>query len=152
MQLFSVTSTALGFLHRTETANSALETGWGESAAVLGKELPEAQEGNGRNLPSFHPPFHPKSRSKNAKIPQGCAEVWLHSPREMLCLPSALSVPGSASCSQECTQNIAGTESISAPGCRTPQQIPDSPLMAFISPVSVMAIKKYKLCRKKTHL
>lgn len=72
MQLFSVTSTALGFLHRTETANSPLETGWGESAAVLGKELPEAQEGNGRNLPSFHPPSQLKS---GAKMPKSHRDV-----------------------------------------------------------------------------
>lgn len=122
IQLFSATSTALQFQHRTETANSPLETQWGESASPelqhrkvsWKKTLPKLQGQEGEATSTcpasiHHPIQNPgKHRSKNAKIPVECAQLWLHSPREMLCPPSALSV----SCSQECIQNIPWIESI----------------------------------------
>lgn len=138
MQLFSATSTALQFLHRTETANSPLEAHWGEPASpkirhgkVSWKRTPTVlQEGSGRQQAPAQPPsttpttiqastgakMNPRlgrfSQSLRKQIPLERAQVWLQSHREMHCLPSALSVWGSVSWSQECIQNIPWIESI----------------------------------------
>lgn len=147
MQLFSATSTALQFLHRTEIANSPLETQRGESASPelqhgkvsWKRTTPEFQKGKATNTcsaPIHHPNQNPgKYSSKKAKIPVGGAQVWLHSPREMLCLPCALSNPGAL---RNAPKIFPALSQSLALGCRTPQQSPDSPLTALTSAVSVM--------------
>lgn len=80
MQLFGATSTALGFLHRTETANSPLETQWGESASpellqFLEKNSQNLRRGMGRTCPaSIHHPN--QNQEQKCQSPTGmCSGV-----------------------------------------------------------------------------
>lgn len=108
--------------------------GWEEPAQLPSTIPTKIQAGTGAKMPK---PHWDVLRSR-CTVPGKCSASPL--PSQSNNQPAAL---------RNASKIFQGLSQSLPLGCRTPQQICDSPLKAFPSPVSVTAIKKYKLSREK---